>query len=102
MNTKSISRIVGILYVSTVLAFIFSNLVLKEKLVDAENIHNTLIVLADNAYQYRLSVSIDFVAMVAVMVLVFSLYTILKPTHPYYALLALGLRIGEVVSFRPP
>jgi len=35
--------------------------------------------------------------MVAVMALVFSLFTILRPVSPYLALLALGWRIGEVV-----
>jgi hypothetical protein len=34
---------------------------------------------------------------VAVMALAFSLYAILRPVHLYLALLALGLRIGEVV-----
>ena len=33
MNTKSISRISGVLYVTTVLAFLVSNLFLKEQLV---------------------------------------------------------------------
>ncbi len=97
MNTKSISRICGILYVFTVLAFLASNLFLKAQLVDANNISNTFKLVANNAFQYRLAVSIDFLAMVAVMALVFSLYAILKPVDPYFALLALGLRIGEVV-----
>jgi len=97
MNTKSISRICGILYVSTVSAFLVSNLFMKEQLVNANNIPNTFKLLAENAVQYRLAVSIDFLAMVAVMALVFSLFAILKPVHSYLALLALGLRIGEVV-----
>jgi hypothetical protein len=97
MNTKSISRICGILYVSTVLAFLVSNLFLKEQLVNTNNISNTFKLLAENAFQYRLAVSIDFLAMVAVMALVFSLFAILKPIHQYMALIALGLRIGEVV-----
>ena len=97
MNIKSISRICGILYLSTVPAFLVSNLFVKEQLVNADNIPNTFKLLAENAFQYRLAVSIDFLAMVAVMVLVFSLFAILKPIHAYLALVALGLRIGEVV-----
>jgi xanthosine utilization system XapX-like protein len=97
MNTKSISRICGILYVSTVLAFLVSKLFFQGQLVDANNISNTFKLLAENAFQYRLAISIDFLAMVAVMALVFSLFAILKPIHPYLALVALGLRIGEVV-----
>ena len=97
MNTKSISRICGVLYISTVLAFLVSNLFLKAQLVDAEDISNTFRLVADHAFQYRLAVSIDFLAMVAVMALAFSLFAILKPVNPYLALLALGLRIGEVV-----
>ena len=97
MNTKSISRICGILYVSTVFAFLAGNLFLKAQLVDAGNVSNTVKLVADHALQYRLAVSIDFLAMVAVMALVFSLFAILKPVNPYLALVALGLRIGEVV-----
>lgn len=97
MSTKSISRLCGILYIATVSAFLVSNLFLKAQLVDAENISSTFKLVADNAFQYRLAVSIDFLGMVAVMALAFSLYTILKPVNPYLALLALGWRIGEVV-----
>ena len=74
MNTKTISRICGILYASTVLAFLFSNLFLKEQLVDAGEITSTFRLLAENAFRYRLAVSVDFLAMVAVMVLAFSLF----------------------------
>lgn len=77
--------------------FLVSNLFLKEQLVDAENISSTFKLVADNALKYRLAVSIDFVAIVAVMALAFSLFTILKSVNPYLALLALGWRIGEVV-----
>ena len=97
MNTKTISRICGILYVSTVLAFLVSKLFFREQLVDAGNISKTFELLTKNAFQYRMAVSIDFLAMVAVMALAFSLFTVLKPVHPYLALVALGLRIGEVV-----
>ena len=97
MNTRTISKICGFLYLSTVLAFLANNLFLKEQLIDAKNISITYQLLAPNAFQYRLTVSIDFLAMVAVMALAFSLYAILRPVHLYLALLALGLRIGEVV-----
>lgn len=97
MNTKTISRICGILYVTTVLASPVSNLFFREQLVDAGDISGTFELLAENAFQYRLAVSIDFLAMVAVMALAFSLFAVLKPVHPYLALVALGLRIGEVV-----
>jgi hypothetical protein len=97
MNTKSISRICGVLYIVTVLAFLIGNLVLKEPLVDAENVTSTLERVGDNEFQYRLGVAIDSLQIVAVMALVFSLFTILKPINSYLALLALGWRIGEVV-----
>jgi len=97
MNHKSISRIIGWLYISTVLAFLGSNLLLKGQLVDAGNIQKTFSMVAANANQYRLAISIDFLSMVAVMALAFSLYVILKPFNPYLALLALGWRIGEVI-----
>ena len=97
MKTKPISRICGVLYVATVLAFLVSNLFLKEPLVDAESVPGTLSALAENAFRYRLALSIDFLGMVAVMALVFSLFTILRPVSPYLALLALGWRIGEVI-----
>ena len=97
MSTKSISRICGVLYVTTVLAFLANNLFLKEQLVDAENVSKTFELVAANAFQYRLAVSIDFLAMVAVMALALSLFYILKPVNPYLAYLAVGWRIGEVV-----
>lgn len=97
MSTRAVSRLCGILYVFTVSTFIVSNLFLKEKLVDIESISNTFRLVADNASQYRLAVSIDFMGLVAVMALAFSLFYILKPVSPYLALLALGWRIGEVV-----
>lgn len=97
MNVKSISRNCGVLYILTVSAFLFSNLFLKGNLVDAGNLSGTLQRVADNAFAYRLGVSIDFLAMVGVMGLAFSLFAILKPVDYYFALLALGLRIGEVV-----
>jgi hypothetical protein len=97
MQTKSIARICGVLYIVTVLAFLVSNLVLKAQLVDAEDIPGTFNQIADHTSRYRLAVSIDFLAMVGVMALAFSLYTILRPVNPYWALLALGWRIGEVI-----
>lgn len=97
MKHKSISRIIGWLYISTVLAFLGSNLLLKDQLVDAGNIQKTFSMVAANATQYRIAISIDFLAMVAVMALAFSLFVILKPFNPYLAQLALGWRIGEVI-----
>jgi hypothetical protein len=97
MDRKRVSRIAGALYVSTVLAFVLANLALKGQLIDAADIPSTLGLVAANAFQYRTAVSIDFLAMVAVMALAFSLYVVLRPINPYLALLALGWRIGEVV-----
>jgi hypothetical protein len=97
MNTKSISRTAGILYIVTVLAFLASNLVLKGPLVDAADVSGTFRLVADHALQYRLAVAIDFLAMVGVMALAFSLFILLRPVNPYWALLALGWRIAEVV-----
>ncbi len=97
MDRKRVSRITGALYVSTVLAFLVANLALKGKLINAADIPSTLGLVAANAVQYRTAVSIDFLAMVAVMSLAFSLYVVLRPINHYLALLALGWRIAEVV-----
>jgi hypothetical protein len=97
MSTRSSSRICGILYIVTVLAFLLSNLVFKEQVVDAGDAAGTFARVAANSLQYRLGISIDFLAMVGVMALAFTLYVILRPFNPYLALLALGWRIGEVV-----
>jgi hypothetical protein len=97
MNTRSISRICGVLYVTTVLASMAGNLLLKERLVDYENVPGTLRLVAANALQFRLAVAVDFVAMVAVMALAVCLLAMLKHVSPFMALLALGWRIGEVV-----
>lgn len=97
MNTKSISRISGVLYILTNIAFLVSALFLRGPLVDADDLSGTLQLVAENAFLYRLAVSIDFLAIVAVMALSFSLFAILKPVGYYLALLALGMRIGEVI-----
>ncbi len=97
MNTKRISRICGSLYILTVLVFPAGSLLLKRQLIDAGDISNTFKLVADHTLQYRLAITIDFLSIVAVMGLVFSLFAILKPVNAYYALLGLGLRIGEVV-----
>ena len=65
--------------------------------MDAENVAGTLERVAENSLRYRLAISIDFVAMVTVMALVFSLFVILKSINRYLALLALGWRVGEVI-----
>jgi hypothetical protein len=52
MNTKTISRICGILYVSTVLALFVSQLFFREQLVDPGDISRTFRFLAENAFQY--------------------------------------------------
>ncbi len=97
MNTNRISRICGGLYILTVLVFPACSLLLKGQIVDAENIFSTFNYLAENALQYRLAIAYDFLSVVAVMGLVFSLFAILKPMNAYFALLGLGLRVGEVV-----
>jgi hypothetical protein len=97
MNTRSVARICGVLYLVTVLAYLASNFLLKGQIVDAGNVTATLARVASSPAQYRLGISIDFLAMVGVMALAFTLYVILRPFDPYLALLALGWRIGEVV-----
>jgi hypothetical protein len=97
VNTRSISRICGVLYIVTVLAFLLSNLIFKEQLVDAGDVAGTFARVAANSLRFRLGISIDFLAMVGVMALALTLYVILRPFNPYLALLALGWRIGEVV-----
>jgi len=97
MNINRITRICGGLYVLTVLILPTGSLLLKGQIVDAENISSTFNHLAKNAIQYRLAIACDFLSVVAVMGLVFSLFAILKPVNAYFALLGLGLRVGEVV-----
>ena len=64
---------------TTVPAFLASNLFLKEQLVDPEYVPGTFQTLAANALQYRLGVSIDSSAMVAVVALAFALFAMPMP-----------------------
>ena len=97
MNTKSLSRLCGILYLLTIAAFLVGNMLLKMPLQDTENYSNTFQLVRDNASQYRLGNFVAFLGVVAQFALMITLYQILKPVNPFFALLALGWRIGEQV-----
>jgi len=49
---KSVARISGVLYITTVLAFLVSNLFLKASLVVAGDVSTTMRLVADHALQY--------------------------------------------------
>jgi hypothetical protein len=97
MNIKTLSRLCGILFITTVLAFFIGNMILKMPLVDSENYANTFQLVRDSAVQYRAGNFIAFMGLVAQFALVITLYQILRPVNPFYALLALGWRMGEQV-----
>ncbi len=97
MNTKSLSRLCGILFLLTIAVFLVGNMVLKEPLQDTENYSNTFQLVKDNASQYRLGNFLAFTGVVAQFALAITLFQILKPVNPFFALLALGWRIGEQV-----
>jgi hypothetical protein len=97
MNTKSLSRLCGILFLLTIAVFLVGNMNLKEPLQDTENYSNTFQLVKDNASQYRLGNFLAFLGVVAQFALAITLFQILKPVNPFFALLALGWRIGEQV-----
>ena len=96
MSDKSIYRLCGGLFIFTLTTFALREM-LAGGLIDSESISNTYRMVADSAFQYRLAVWIDFIGVVALMALVVTLFYILKPFGIYLALLALGLRTGEVI-----
>lgn len=95
MNSRSISRLCGILFLFTIAVFLVGNMVLKVPLEDTEQYANTFQLVKDSAFQYRLGNFIAFIGVVAQFALAITLFQILKPVNPFYALLALGWRIGE-------
>ena len=95
MSDKSIYRLCGGLFIFTLTTFALREM-LAGGLIDSESISNTFRMVADSAFQYRLAVWIDFIGVVALMALIVTLFYILKPFGIYLALLALGLRMGEV------
>jgi hypothetical protein len=97
MNTKSLSRLCGILFLLTIAAFLVGNMLLKNPLHDTEHYSNTFQLVKDNAFQYRLGNFIAFLGVATQFALMITLYQILKPVNPFFALLALGWRIGEQV-----
>ena len=97
MNTKSLSRLCGILFLLTIAVFLVGNMLLKEPLQDTEHYSNTFQLVKDNAFQYRLGNFLAFIGVVAQFALAITLFQILKPVNPFFALLALGWRIGEQV-----
>ena len=97
MKTKPLSRLCGILFLLTITAFLVSNMALKGPLQDTENYSNTFQLVKDNGFQYRLGNFVAFLGVVAQFALVITLFQILKPVNPFFALLALGWRMGEQV-----
>ncbi len=97
MNTKSLSRLCGILFLATVIVFIVGNMVLKEPLQDTEDYSNTFQLVQDSASQYRLGNFLALIGLTAQFALMITLYQILQAVNPFLALLALGWRVGEQV-----
>ena len=97
MNTRSMSRLCGILFLLTIAAFLMGNMVLKGPLQDTEHYSNTFQLVKDSASQYRTGNFLAFIGVVAQFALAITLHQILKSVNPFFALLALGWRIGEQV-----
>ena len=97
MSNKSIVRLCGILFLVTIAAWIVSNIFLKGPLQDAENYANTFQLVKDHAFQYRAGNFIGFLGVMAQFALAITLFQILKPVNPFFALLALGWRIAEQI-----
>ena len=94
MRDKLIYRLCGILFILGLSTFLLTDM-LAGSLINSENISNTFKLVADNAFQYRLALFIDFVGVVAIIALAITLFYILKPFNLYLALLALGWRMAE-------
>ena len=97
MNTKSLSRLCGILFLLTIALFLVGNMLLKTPLHDTENYANTFQLVKDSASQYRVGNFLALMGVTAQFALMITLYQILKSVNPFFALLALGWRIGEQV-----
>jgi len=72
-------------------------MILKGPLQDTEHYSNTFQLVKDNAFQYRAGNFVAFLGVVAQFALAITLFQILKPVNQFFALLALGWRIGEQV-----
>lgn len=97
MITKSTARIIGFLYLFTILTPVLGNALFDERQLNTNDIPTTLQLIADHSFKYQLSISLDFLTIVGVMALAFSLYALLKHVDHFLAWLALGWRIGEVL-----
>jgi len=97
MNIKSLSRLCGILFLLTIALFLVGNMVLKNPLHDMENYTNTFQLVKENAAQYRVGNFLALTGVAAQFALMVTLFQILKPVNPFFALLALVYRIGEQV-----
>ena len=91
------SRLCGILFLVTIALFLVGNMTLKEPLQDTDHYSNTFQLVRGNAFQYRVGNFVAFMGVVAQFALAITLYHILKAVNPFFALLALGWRIGEQV-----
>jgi hypothetical protein len=97
MSIKSLYKLCGFLFLLTIALFIVGNMIMKNPLHDTQNFANTFQLVKENTAQYRVGNFLALMGVTAQFALMITLYQILKAANPFFALLALGWRIGEQV-----
>jgi hypothetical protein len=95
MTIRATSRLCGILFLTTIAAFLVGNMVLKGPLQDTVDYSNTFKLVESKILQYSVGNFIAFVGITAQFALAITLFQLLNPVNSFFARLALGWRIGE-------
>lgn len=89
------AKISGFFYaLIIIMAFIPSQLLQMNQILGAED---AMAAMSEYEQPFRIGLTIEYLMFVAVMVLSWALYMLLKPIHPGLALLAFALRFGEAL-----
>ncbi len=92
---RTAAKVAGALYLVQMAAGIFGELFVRGKLIVAGDATATAQNIAASERLFRLSIVTDLVTYVTVIVLIWSLYVILRPVRRDGALLAVSLRLAE-------
>src|SRR5690242_2269124 len=89
------ARVVGFTYLLAMATSVFSEIVVRGRLLVLDDAAQTAHNILAHQRLFRLGITSEIVTFACTVVLLVSLYVILRPIDPYVALLAAGFRIIE-------
>ncbi len=96
-SNKNTPRFAGAAFLLQAIASAVAGLILLRPLIVSGNIIDTMTNMSNNALQVRAGIMVEMITVTALVILSVLLFIILKKENMQIALVALGLRIVEVV-----